>query len=231
MADSPRPSRLPDPDAPLLEQMGGVRGLVTSSIPILAFVPVNIVWGLTPAIWAALGTAVVLLAWTVVRRENVQPAISGLVGVAVCVFIAWRTGSAKGYFLYGIITQAAYGAVFAVSVLVRWPLVGVIWGFLDGTGTAWRRLGPARRWYAAATWVWAGLFAVRFALQFYLYRHDEVTWLGAARIAMGWPLAILGFAITLWAVNRAMAAERAAGLGRGDRKRASSAAEPASDPS
>lgn len=196
-----------DPDASLIDQMGGIRGLVFSSIPILAFVPINAFWGLTAAIWSALGVAVAMLAWSLVRRENPQPAISGFIGVAICVFIAWRTGSAKGYFLYGIITQAAYGGAFAISALARWPLVGVIWGFLDGRGMSWRRNREARKWYTVATWVWAGLFAIRAVLQYVLYLNDEVNWLGAARIGMGWPLALAAFVVTVWAVHRAMAHE------------------------
>lgn len=196
-----------DPDASLIEQMGGIRGLVFSSIPILAFVPVNAIWGLTVAIWAALGVGTAMLLWSLIRRENPQPAISGFIGVAICVFIAWRTGSAKGYFLYGIITQAVYGGVFIISILARWPLVGVIWGFLDGRGTAWRRTREARRWYVVATSFWAALFVIRAILQYVLYLGDEVNWLGAARIAMGWPLALLAFAGTVWAVRRAMACE------------------------
>lgn len=197
-----------DPDASLIEQMGGIRGLVYSSIPILTFVPINGIWGLTAAIWGALGVAVAMLAWSLGRRENPQPAISGFIGVAICVFIAWRTGDAKGYFLYGIITQAVYGAAFAISALVRWPLVGVIWGFLDGRGTAWRRIPAARRWYTVATSFWAGLFAIRAVLQYVLYLNDEVNWLGAARIGMGWPLALVAFLGTVWAVRRASAHEK-----------------------
>ena len=237
-AGGKRKSSFGDPDASLLEQMGGVRGLVYSSIPILAFVPVNAFWGLTVAIWAALGVAVAMLGWSLARRENPQPAISGFIGVAICVFIAWRTGSAKGYFLYGIITQAVYGGgvppsapprwppvggvwgvlggqgggrgrggAFALPAIARWRLVGVIWGFLDGKGMAWRRIPAARRWYATATWIWAALFAIRAVLQFALYRNDEVNWLGAARIGMGWPLALVAFAGTIWAVRRAMVHE------------------------
>ena len=149
-----------------------------------------------------------MLAWSLGRRDNPQPAISGFIGVAICVFIAWRTGDAKGYFLYGIITQAVYGSAFALSALARWPLVGVIWGFLDGKGMAWRRIPPARRWYTVATGFWAALFAIRAILQYVLYLNDEVNWLGAARIGMGWPLALIALLGTVWAVRRAMAHEK-----------------------
>ena len=45
------------PDGPpptLLKQMGGLSGLVSSTLPILVFVPVNNKWGLNPALIAAL---------------------------------------------------------------------------------------------------------------------------------------------------------------------------------
>ena len=51
----------PDPqEATLLEQMGGVSGLFYSSIPVVVFVAVNAMFGLMPAIWSALGSAVVI---------------------------------------------------------------------------------------------------------------------------------------------------------------------------
>ena len=80
----------------------------------------------------------------------------------------------------------------------------MIWGFLDGRGLSWRTNQKARRWYAVATWVWAGLFAIRAVLQYVLYLNDEVNWLGAARIGMGWPLALAAFVVTAWSVHRAM---------------------------
>ena len=50
----------------LLEQMGGVSGLVFSSLPVVVFVLVNAFAGLMPAIWSALASAVaigVVLFW------------------------------------------------------------------------------------------------------------------------------------------------------------------------
>ncbi len=41
----------------MLEQLGGISGLVYSTLPVLVFVPVNSLWGLTVAIWSALGVA------------------------------------------------------------------------------------------------------------------------------------------------------------------------------
>ncbi|MFE6921059.1 DUF3159 domain-containing protein [Nocardia sp. NPDC057663] len=187
----------------LLEQLGGISGLIYSTLPVLVFVPVNTVAGLTAAIWAALGVAAGVLGWRLFRRSPVQPAISGFLGVGVCAFIASRTGEAKGFFLFGIYTSLVYGGVFAASILFRWPLVGVIWGALNGHGTAWRGDRRIRRLYDLATVVWVVVFGARYLVQSQLYDTDHTTWLAVARIGMGWPLTAVALVVTVWAVRRA----------------------------
>ena len=63
--------------ATVLQQMGGISGLIYSSLPVLVFVPVSSAFGLVPAIVAALGVATAILVWRLFRRESTQPAISG----------------------------------------------------------------------------------------------------------------------------------------------------------
>ncbi|MFC4602815.1 DUF3159 domain-containing protein [Rhodococcus kronopolitis] len=187
----------------ILEQLGGISGLVYSTLPIVLFVPVNSLWGLTAAIWAALGVAAAVLVWRLVTGSSVQPAISGFFGVGICAFIAYRTGDAKGYFLFGIYTSLLYAGVFLASILVRWPLVGVLWGFLNGHGNTWRQARPAIRAYDLATAAWAIVFGARYLVQSQLYDTDHTGWLAAARIGMGWPLTALVMVVTVWAVRRA----------------------------
>jgi hypothetical protein len=196
-----------EPDEPqqtLLEQMGGLAGLVYSSVPVLVFVAVFLpTHSLSAAIWSSVGSAVAILVWRLVRREPVQPAISGIFGVAVAAFIAYRTGSARGYFLFGIWTSLAYGAAFLLSVLVRWPLAGVVWSALNGTGMGWRSDRLGRRYYDVATAVWVLVFGARFVVQHWLYVANQVGWLGVTRIAMGWPLTAVAALVTIWAVRKA----------------------------
>ncbi|MGH3563916.1 MAG: DUF3159 domain-containing protein, partial [Mycobacterium sp.] len=122
----------------LLAQLGGVSGLVYSSLPVLAFVPVSSVFGLLPAIVAALGVATLVLLWRLVRRESIQPAISGFFGVVICVVIAYLAGESRGYFLLGIWMSLLWATVFAVSVLIRRPVVGYLWSWVGGHDRGWR---------------------------------------------------------------------------------------------
>jgi hypothetical protein len=114
----------------VLEQLGGWRGMVDVSLPTVAFVVANGIGGLTVGIWAALVAAVLVFGLRLARKESVQQAISGLIGVAIAVAIARASGEARDFFVLGLVRNAALGVVLLGSVLVRWPLVGVAAEFL-----------------------------------------------------------------------------------------------------
>lgn len=203
MTAGPQPER-PEREFPtLLEQMGGVSGIVASTIPVGVFVVANILLDLQPAIIAALVAGVVVAGWRIVRKQPLQPAVSGLLGVGLAAFIASRTGEARGFYLPGLITSGALGLAFLVSVLVRWPLAGVVWHGINGDGHGWRRNPALLRAYTWATLLWTLVFASRVVLQGLLYDANEETWLGVARLAMGYPLTGLALLFTIWAVRRA----------------------------
>lgn len=209
--DVPPPEHPSTPTAPaptLLEQLGGVGGLVASVVPVVVFVTVNPLIGLQPAIWAAVGAAVAVGVWQLVRREPLQPAVSGILGVAVCAFIAYRTGEARGFFLYGIWYSLVAGLALMLSVVVRRPLVGVLWSVLNGSGLGWRTDRRVRFGFDVATLVWAVFLLARFGVQRWLYDAQEVGWLGVARLAMGLPLTAVAALVTIWAIRRAMRSTR-----------------------
>jgi hypothetical protein len=187
----------------LLEQLGGIGGLVASGVPVVVFVAVNPLAGLVPAIWTSLGVAVALGVWRLARREAVQPAVSGILGVALCSFIAYRTGEARGFFLYGIWYSLIAGLALMVSVVVRRPMVGVLWSVLNGSDFDWRTDRRARFGFDVATAVWAVFLLARFVVQRYLYDLQQTEWLGVARLAMGLPLTALAALVTIWAIRRA----------------------------
>ncbi|MGU3652472.1 DUF3159 domain-containing protein [Mycolicibacterium sp. A43C] len=190
----------------ILDQMGGISGLIYSSLPVLVFVPVSTKFGLMPAIWAALGVAALVLVWRLIRRETVQPAISGFIGVGISALIAWWLGESRGYFAYGIWMSLVYAAVFTVSIVIRRPLVGYAWSWFSGHGRDWRSVRRAVLAFDVATFAWAIVFASRFVVQRHLYDADDVGMLGVARIAMGWPLTGVAAVITWFAIRAAQKA-------------------------
>lgn len=187
------------------EQMGGPMGMVDSGLPVVVFIIGNAIGGLGWGIGAALAAAVLIAGLRIVRRRPVTQAIAGVFGVGIAAYIAYRTDSAKGYFLLGIWSYLLYGGALLLSMVVRWPLIGLIWEGINGRGTGWRSDRRLVRRYDWATLVWVVVFAARYLVQNYLYDSDQVGWLAAVRLLMGYPLFIVAIAISVWIVAGARA--------------------------
>ncbi|CAN3128524.1 DUF3159 domain-containing protein [Mycobacterium sp. smrl_JER01] len=198
--------------AAVLEQMGGISGLIYSSLPVVVFVPVSSAFGLMPAIGAALAVATVILIWRLARRETAQPAISGFFAVGISALIAYLVGASKGYFLLGIWMSLFWAVVFTVSVVIRRPVVGYIWGWVHTSDRRWREVRRAVLAFDIATLVWVAVFTSRFLVQHHLYDADQTGWLGVARIAMGWPLTAVAALVTYMAIRAAQRELRERGL-------------------
>jgi hypothetical protein len=201
----------PAPRSAFVEAFGGKRGLVDSGLPAVVFVFVNSLvgalvdreTGLNAAIYSAVGTGVAVILLRLVRRETLQQAISGFLGLAVAVWFARRSGEARGFFLPGIFFNIGYGLVFLLSALIGRPLVGAIYAAVEGLDSRWREDRRLRRVFAYASVGWALVFASRAVVQGTLYLMDRPGLLAAARLLMGWPLTIAAVALTLAYVRRA----------------------------
>jgi len=180
----------------VLNALGGKKGLIDSGLPSLVFLIVFNLSGknITSAIYAAIGLSIVLTFIRIVKRETVQHAFSGLIGVGVCAFIARRSGNAADFYLPGLWINAGYALLYALTNLFKWPLLGVVLGPILGENLLWRK-DPARlKAYTKAGWLWVGMFAARLIVQYPLYQSGNVNLLGTARLLMGYPL----FIATAW---------------------------------
>jgi hypothetical protein len=194
----------------MLTSIGGVSGMVVAGLPPLVFVAVNALAGLRWAVLAAVGSALLLAGYRLARRQPVQQALAGLLGVVVASAIAAGTGQARSYFLVGIVMSFGYSAAFGLSMLMRRPLVGVVWEFLDPSplpasakgGPAWVR-SPLLRAYMLATLAGLAVFLSRGVVQLTLFRHNATGWLAVARLSMGYPLYFAAIAFAMFVVRRA----------------------------
>ncbi len=181
----------------LANAIGGWRGIIDSSLPALTFIVAYLVTGqdLTLSIWTAIGAGALIAIWRLLRRQSLQQVLGGFFGVAISAFFAARTGEAANFFLPGLLINLAYGVGFAISNLVRWPIVGLAVGAATGDATGWRKDPALTKAYRMVTWLWAAMFTVRLAVQLPLYFAGLVGALGVAKIALGWPLILL---VGLW---------------------------------
>jgi hypothetical protein len=186
----------------VLEAFGGKRGLIDSGLPALIFLVVfNLRDSLRDAIYSALALSIILTIWRLIRRDTLQHAISGIVGVLICAWFARNSGKAEDFYLPGLITNVVYGSVYLVANLAGFPILGLMLGPILGENLAWRKDPARKRAYTHASWLWVGLFLSRLVVQYPLYRAGNVDLLGIARLAMGYPL-FLAVAWGSWLIIR-----------------------------
>jgi hypothetical protein len=201
--------RVPSFSEQVADQLGGVRGMVESSVPVIAFVLVNIVWSLKPALVVAVALGLAIAGFRLSRRQSVRHAINGLFGIGIGAFIAWRTGAPQNYYVPGILLSFGYGIAMIISVTVRRPLVGWIWSLVADKGaTRWFSDHGLRRTFNWLTLLWAATYLVKVVINTLVYFADgltdneKATILGIMRITLGFPPYALLAALTVWAVRR-----------------------------
>ena len=214
MSDShpPEPALATEVDVATVEEvvrhrlstaLGGRRGMVEGAVPTLGFTVTYLTTHeLRLGLYVGIGLAVALLVARLVARQPVQFVVNSLVGIGIAALFASRTGKAEDVFLPGIIYNAVYAVGLSLSVLLRWPLVGLMLASVTGDLTGWRKDPAVVRLCSRLTWVLAVPCIVRFAVQYPLYLAGQVGWLGVTKIALGWPLQLAALAAMVWLLAR-----------------------------
>jgi hypothetical protein len=175
----------------LSQALGGKRGMAEGAIPTLGFTLTYILTkDLNGALAVGAALAVAALGVRVVQKQPVQFVVNNMVGIAIAAVFALRSGKAEDVFLPGIIYNAVYAALMTVSILIRWPVVGLMIGSVTGDLSGWRTDAGIVKLCSRLTWLLVLPCAIRVAVQYPLYLAGEVGWLGATKIALGWPLQI-----------------------------------------
>jgi hypothetical protein len=205
--------------AQLSRALGGRRGMVEAAIPTITF---TLTYVATKQIGLAIGLSLVfallMLGIRLAQKGSVQYVLNALVGIGIgCVFV-WlgrRNGGdasqqALAYFVPGLIYNAGYSVALVLSVLVRWPVVGLMVGSVADDPFAWRQDRQVVRLCSNLTWVLVVPCVVRVLVQAPIYLGGRaaddadpyVTALGIAKVAMGWPLQLAALAVMVWLLAR-----------------------------
>ncbi|AIX99843.1 hypothetical protein ART_0245 [Arthrobacter sp. PAMC 25486] len=186
----------------LLAAAGGVRGIAESILPGLVFlVAFTLTRDLRIALVGSVAMAAIFLVARLIQRTPLTQALAGIAGVALSAFLAMQTGKAENFYLVGFLTNAGYIVAMVISIAVRWPVLGLLFGYARNEGVGWRGRPERLRAYRVATWILVGVMALRLAVQLPLYLAEQVDALGAMRLIMGVPLYAFGLWIA-WLISR-----------------------------
>lgn len=183
-------------DKDFFHALGGWGALLDIGLPWIAFLIVYAATdhNLQTALIVSIGCAAAIAVLRLIRRQQLRNVFGGFIGVLISAWVANRTGNAKDFYVPGLLTNLGYGALYLITVLIRWPLFGVLYGVITQTGTAWRRDPAMLRGFSRATLVFVGLFAIRLIVQVPLYFTGSLNALGIAKIGLGLPF----YALALW---------------------------------
>lgn len=179
-----------------LRSMGGVVGLIETTIPAAAYVAAYLFTkNVLISVLIAGSLSLASLVAQIVRKRGVMQAIAGAIGIAVAVYLPLSNPSQPAsYFVPGFFTNVGYGGVILLSILVRRPVIGLIVSLFNATAKTWHKDPVARRRYTYASVIWVLLFGGRLAVQLPFYFAGNLLALGIAREVMGIPL----YALCMW---------------------------------
>lgn len=199
------PTATTEPES-LADLLGGRRGAIDATVPPVAFAAGWLLSGesLPVGVGAALVAGAAVAGWRWRRGHRPRSVLVGLLAVCVGALIALRTGRAEDFFLVQLVANAASALAWLISVVVRWPLLGVVVGAVLRQRTRWRRDPALLRAYGRGSWVWTVSYLLRVAVFLPLWLGGQVVALSVARVAMSWPLVAAVLTVSWVVVRRSL---------------------------
>lgn len=171
--------------------VAGRRPWSDAILPPLALLLIRFLFGIWPAIWGAVGLAVLITTFRLIGKRPLRYALAGLGGVTIASTTAILLDRGEGFFLPGMASGTVTSAVCLMSVIVRRPLVAWTSFIARRWPLAWYwhpRIRPA---YNEVTLAWFVFFGGRLLLQVVLFRRGATGALAVTNLVLGWPAMIV----------------------------------------
>lgn len=183
----------------VIDSLGGFVGILESLVPGTVYVTLfSLTLNVLLAAVVAGITSLVFAVYQVIRKRPLTQVIAGVVGLGVSIYLPLRDGlsdtHAADYFVPGLLTNLGYLVAFSLSLLVRFPLAGVVLAIFAGKSKNWRKEPAVYRRYFWVTVLWVGMFSLRLAVEVPLYLSQSIAGLGVAKLVLGVPL----YSLVIW---------------------------------
>lgn len=175
-------------------------------LPPLVFAAANGLWGLVPAVAAAMTLSLLIGIRRLLLRQKVSYALGGFLAVALASTLALVTRTAAGYFVSSALTSISLLAAALVSLLLGKPLAAWVSHLSRGWPLDWFWRQDVKPAYREVTWFWTLFFAARLILQMLLLRSGNAFRLAWANTLLGWPVTglilILSYVYGIWRLHQ-----------------------------
>jgi hypothetical protein len=169
----------------------GRSNIIDAVVPPLVFLILNVFVRFELASWGSLAVAVALGGLRLIRGQPFGYALGGLGATVLAILGARLSNQAQGYFLPNLVNGGLTVLLCLGSVIVRRPLVALTSHLARGWPLKWYWHPKVRPAYSEVTLAWALFFALRLAIQWFLFQEAEASILGLLSVIMGWPATIL----------------------------------------
>lgn len=178
----------------LLEELrtvlGGKNSIIDSIIPPLLFAIANAVSDFRYAFWVSVGASLAILLFRVIQHHNLRYALGGLAAALLAGCLAWLLDYAGAYYLPALVNGAATVVILLSSILLKRPAVAFTSFITRRWPLEWYWHPRVRPAYSEVTAIWVVFFAIKLAVQYYLYRSNDLSALAVFNVAGGWPAMI-----------------------------------------
>lgn len=193
----------------LIASVGGIQGLIETTLPSFLYV-------LSYSIFRSLQISIIVVVVSVlgltirhlIKKRPWTQLLGSILGVGLAIYLTLRPGGQAGdYYLKDFWINGAYGSVLLLSIVIRFPLIGLIVGLLTNQGLTWRKTPKKVRYFDLVTLLWVGLFATRLAVELPLYLSGNVVTLGFVKIVLGLPFYLSMIWVSWLLLRRVVRAE------------------------
>ncbi len=171
--------------------VAGRSNMIDAVLPPLVFLLLNALVGFAVASWGSLAMAGALGGYRLIRGQPLGYALGGLAATGLAILAARLSNQAEGYFLPNLINGGLTTVICVISVIVGRPIVALTSHLARGWPMKWYWHPKVRPAYSEVTLAWGIFFALRLALQWFLFRRGEAVVLGILSVVMGWPATIV----------------------------------------
>ena len=149
-------------------------GVFDAIIAPLFFVALSNFVELNTAIYSTGGLLVIFLIYRKLKNQDIKFVFYGLLGSAFALLLARLQGSASGFFLPGIVRDAAISIVGLVSIIIGKPFTIYSSKAFRKWPKEWyfhKKVKPA---YTRVAIIWTSYLAIKAGLQIYFFDNPEI---------------------------------------------------------